>query len=190
MVSDPLPVPQVTFVSVSTTQGTCHASRRDGELQHRDGERRRFGAVVTINTKAAMFSSSSLATNTATVTSTTSDPNPPNNFSTTISTIDAPTAVQLSSFRAQNLRRRRSRAGMEHARRISQSWFPCLSRRCDGRHRLNPSMIAGGALSLRGGQPQHAAKTYRWIDPQGTAMSSYSLEDVDMSGRRGWRTDR
>ena len=45
-------------------------------------------------------------------------------------------------------------------------------------------MIAGGALSLRGGRPQHAAKTYRWIDPQGTAMSSYSLEDVDISGAR------
>jgi hypothetical protein len=140
--------------------------------------------IVTINTTAAMFSSSSLASNTATVSSTSSDPNLANNFSTTNSTIQAPTAVQLSSFRAQT----RAEGGVvlewntrEEVRNLG---FHVYREDASGQHRLNPSMIAGGALSLRGGQPQHAAKTYRWIDPQGTAMSSYTLEDVDVNGAR------
>jgi uncharacterized repeat protein (TIGR01451 family) len=183
VVSDPLPVPQVTFVSVSTTQGTC--SQAGGTVSCTIGTLSVGGlAVVTINTTAAMFSSSSLATNTATVSSTSSDPNSANNFSTTNSTIQAPTAVQLSSFRAQ------TRAGggvvLEWSTReeVRNLGFHVYREDASGRHRLNPSMIAGGALTLRGGQPQHAAKTYRWIDPQGTAMSSYSLEDVDISGAR------
>src|SRR5262249_47441526 len=52
-----------------------------------------------------------------------------------------------------------------------------------GRHRLNPSLIAGSALVLRGGQPQHAAKTYQWIDT-GSPVSAYWLEDVDLSGAK------
>ena len=32
--------------------------------------------------------------------------------------------------------------------------------------RITPSLIAGSALLLRGSLPQHAAKLYRWIDPQ------------------------
>ena len=51
-----------------------------------------------------------------------------------------------------------------------------------GRHQLDPSLIAGGALLLRGGQPQHPARTYQWFDPQGGPGSSYVLEDVDISG--------
>ena len=53
-----------------------------------------------------------------------------------------------------------------------------------GRHRVNPSIIAGAALFVRGGKPQHGAKTYQWIDPAGTAESSYVLEDVDLNGMR------
>src|SRR5262249_2390775 len=45
-------------------------------------------------------------------------------------------------------------------------------------------IIAGGALFVRGGQPQHGAKTYRWIDPAGTTDVSYLLEDVDLNGTR------
>jgi uncharacterized repeat protein (TIGR01451 family) len=181
-VSDPLPS-QVTFVSVSTTQGTC--SQSGGTVSCTIGTVNVGGLVIiTINTTATTFSASTTATNTATVTSTTSDPNLANNFSSTISTIQAPTAVQVSSFHAQNL----SGGGvvLEWSTReeIRNLGFHVYREDAQGRHQLNPSIIAGAALSLRGGQPQHAAKTYRWVDPQGTSQSSYTLEDVDLNGTR------
>jgi uncharacterized repeat protein (TIGR01451 family) len=183
-VLDPLPS-EVTFTSVSTTQGTC--SQAGGIVSCNIGTMN-VGAVViiTINTNATTLSTNpaTTATNTAVVTSTTTDPNPGNNFSSVISTIQAPTAVQLSSFRAQNL------AGggvvLEWSTRaeLRNLGFHVYREDAQGRHQINPSIIAGGALFLRGAQPQHAAKSYRWIDPQGNAQSSYILEDVDLNGAR------
>ena len=183
MVSDPLPTGQVTFVSVSTTQGTC--SQAGGIVTCTIGTLSVGGlAIVTINTTANTFSSTTDAANTATVTSTTTDPNQANNTSSTITPIQAPTAVQVASFHAQNL----SSGGVvlewstrEELRNIG---FHIYRQDAQGKHQVDPSIIAGGALSLRGGQPQHAARTYRWIDPQGTAQSSYILEDVDLNGAR------
>jgi uncharacterized repeat protein (TIGR01451 family) len=183
-VLDPLPN-EVTFASVSTTQGTC--SQAGGTVSCSIGTMS-VGAVVviTINATATTLSSDPLtvATNTATVTSTTTDPNPMNNVSRVSSTIQAPTGVQLSSFRARNL----SGGGvvLEWSTReeIRNLGFHLYREDAQGRHPIDPSIIAGGALFLRGGQPQHAAKTYRWIDPQGTGQSSYILEDVDLDGTR------
>ena len=182
-VSDPLPS-QVAFVSVSTTQGTCTQST--GTVSCSLGSVSVGGLVIiTINTTAtASFSTSSLVLNTASVSSSTSDPNSANNFSSTISTIQAPTAVQLTSFHAQ------PRAGggvlLEWRTReeVHNLGFHIYREDAQGRHQLDPSLIAGGALLLRGGQPGHAARTYQWIDPQGGAGSSYTLEDVDLSGIR------
>ena len=181
-VSDPLPT-QVTFVSVSTTQGTC--SQAGGTVTCNIGTMSVGGlAIITINTTATTFASSTTASNTATVTSTTSDPNPANNFSSVISTIQAPTAVQLSSFRAQNLVGGGVVLEWSTRAEVHNLGFHVYREDAQGRHQVNPSLIAGGALFLRGGQPQHAAKTYRWIDPQGTPQSSYVLEDVDLNGTR------
>ena len=181
-VSDPLPS-QVSFVSVSTTQGTC--SQSAGTVSCSLGSMSVGGLVViTINTTAVTFSSASLVPNLATVGASTSDPNLANNFSSTISTIQAPTAVQLSSFHAQ------TRAGggvvLEWRTReeVRNLGFHVYREDAQGRHQLNPSLIAGGALLLRGGQPQHPARTYQWIDPQGGPGSSYVLEDVDLNGVR------
>jgi uncharacterized repeat protein (TIGR01451 family) len=179
-VSDPLPS-QVSFVSVSTTQGTC--SQSAGTVSCSLGSVSVGGLVIiTISTTAVTFSSSSLVVNTASVGSSTSDPNPSNNMSSVISTIQAPTAVQLSSFRAQ------TRAGggvlLEWRTReeVRNLGFHVYREDTQGRHQLDPSLIAGGALLLRGGQPQHPARTYQWFDPQGGPGSSYLLEDVDLSG--------
>jgi uncharacterized repeat protein (TIGR01451 family) len=181
-VSDPLPS-QVSFVSVSTTQGTCTQSA--GTVSCSLGSVSVGGLVtITINTTAVTFSSSSLVLNIATVGSSTSDPNPANNFSSTISTIQAPTAVQLSSFHAQ------TRAGggvlLEWRTReeVRNLGFHIYREDAQGRHQLDPSLVAGGALLLRGAQPGHPARTYQWIDPQGGPGSSYILEDVDLSGVR------
>ncbi len=181
-VTDPLPA-QVTYVSASTTMGSC--SQTAGTVTCNLGS---MGvgalAVITINVNAATFSSGTLAVNTATVTSTTVDPNLTNNTSTAISTIQAPTAVQITSFSAQ----------VRPAGGVILSWdtreetrnlgFHIYRVDAQARHRVDPSLIAGSALFLRGGSPQHAAKTYEWVDPQGTASSSYVLEDVDLNGTR------
>ena len=179
-VSDPLPS-QVSFVSVSTTQGTC--TQAAGTVSCSLGSVSVGGLVtITISTTAVTFSSSSLVVNTASVGSSTSDPNSSNNMSSAISTIQAPTAVQLSSFRAL------SRAGggvlLEWRTReeVRNLGFHVYREDAQGRHQLDPSLIAGGALLLRGGQPQHPARTYQWFDPQGGPGSSYVLEDVDLSG--------
>ena len=181
-VSDVLPA-EVSFVSVSTTQGSC--SQAAGTVTCNLGSISVGGlAIVTINVTASTFSSSSLASNTATVSSTTSDPNLSNNSSTATSTIAAPTAVQLSSFRAF------TRAGggvlldWRTREEIRNLGFNVYREDAQGRHRLNPSIIAGSALLIRGGRPQHAAKTYQWIDAEGTAQSTYWLEDVDLNGTR------
>src|SRR5580698_7614353 len=179
-VSDPLPS-QVSFVSVSTTQGTC--SQSAGTVSCSLGSVSVGGLVtITISTTAVTFSSSSLVVNTASVGSSTSDPNMSNNMSSVISTIQSSTAVQLSSFRAQ------TRAGggvlLEWRTReeVRNLGFHVYREDAQGRHQLDPSLIAGGALLLRGGQPQHPARTYQWFDPQGGPGSSYVLEDVDLSG--------
>ena len=53
------------------------------------------------------------------------------------------------------------------------------------RIQLNPSLIAGSALMMRGALPKHSGRTYAWIDPRaGTAGDGYWLEDVDVNGTR------
>jgi len=187
MVSDPLPS-QVTFTSVTTTQGTCPtqpAVGASGTVGCNIGTISVGGLVIiTINVNAATFSSSTLATNTATVTATTNDPNLTNNSSTVNSTIQAPTAVQLSSFQVLP----RVAGGVElvwHTREeIRNLGFHLYREDALGKHRLDPSLISGAALFIRGAQPQHGAKTYRWLDPAGSSAFSYWLEDVDLNGTR------
>lgn len=182
-VTDPLPA-QVTYVSVSTTLGTC--SQTSGTVTCNIGSLSVGGLVIiTINVNASTFSSNTLATNTATViTTATTDPNLSNNTSTVISTIQSPTAVQIASFRALMqagggvLVEWRTRA---EARNLG---FHVYREDAQGHHRVDPSLIAGSALLLSGGAPQHRGKSYRWFDLQGTAQASYWLEDVDLNGTR------
>jgi uncharacterized repeat protein (TIGR01451 family) len=181
-VSDPLPS-AVSFVSVSTTQGTC--SQSGGTVSCSLGSLSVGAlAIITINTTAVTFSSSSLVANTATVGATTSDPNLANNISSTISTIQAPTAVQLSSFQAHAITGGGVLLEWRTREEIRNLGFHIYRQDAQGQHRLDPSLVAGGALFLRGAQPAHTAKTYQWVDPDGGPGSSYVLEDVDLSGAR------
>jgi uncharacterized repeat protein (TIGR01451 family) len=183
-VTDPIPG-EVTFISVSTTQGTCTYTTSTTTVSCPLGTVSVGGLVlITINATANTFSSSTLSTNTATVSATTGDPNLTNNTASVISTIAAPTAVQLASFRA--LPRQGGGVLLEWKTREEIRNLGFNVYRLDGstRQRLNPSIIAGSALLIRGGRPQHAAKTYQWFDPNGTSQSSYELEDVDLNGTR------
>jgi uncharacterized repeat protein (TIGR01451 family) len=181
-VSDPLPS-AVSFVSVSTTQGTC--SQSGGTVSCSLGSLSVGAlAIVTINTTAVTFSSSSLVANTATVSATTSDPNLANNISSTVSTIQAPTAVQLAAFQAHAMTGGGVLVEWRTREEIRNLGFHIYREDAQGQHRLDPSLIAGGALFLRGAQPAHTAKTYQWVDPDGGPGASYVLEDVDLSGAR------
>src|SRR3984893_16090725 len=149
--------------------------------------------TITISVTATTFSASSFAVNTATVSSTTSDPNPSNNSSTFNSTIISPSVVQLIYFEARPRVEGASQAGPQSGG-VLLEWrtreetrnlgFNIYREDAFGRQRVNPSIIAGAALFVRGGKPQHGAKTYQWIDPDGTIESSYVLEDVDLNGTR------
>jgi uncharacterized repeat protein (TIGR01451 family) len=193
-VADPLPS-SVIFTNVTATQGTCAQS--GGTVSCSLGT---LGVgttvVVTINVNAATFSGSSgtvcntvngvpySVCNIATVTSSTSDPDPANNSSEADSTIQATTAVQLSSFRAQVRQLGGVLLEWHTQEEIRNLGFNVYREDAQGRHRVNPSIIAGAALFVRGAKPQHGAKTYYWIDPIGTAQSAYLLEDVDLNGTR------
>jgi uncharacterized repeat protein (TIGR01451 family) len=183
-VSDPIPA-EVSYVSSFTTQGTCTYTASTTTVSCSLGSVSVGGLVlITINASANTFNASTLSTNTATVSATSGDPNLTNNTSSVSSTIAAPTAVQLASFRA--LPRQGGGVLLEWKTReeIRNLGFNVFRLDGTGRQRLNPSIIAGSALLIRGGLPQHAAKTYQWFDPNGTPQSAYELEDVDLNGTR------
>jgi len=184
-VSDnPLP-PEVSYVSVSTTQGSCTYTAGTKSVGCNLGSISVGGLViVTINVTANTFSSSTQSTNTATVSATTIDPNTTNNSSTSLSTILSPTAVQLASFSAMPRQGGGVLLEWKTREEIRNLGFNVFRLDGTGRPRLNPSIIAGSALLIRGGRPQHAAKTYQWFDPNGTPQSTYELEDVDLNGTR------
>ena len=184
-VSDnPLP-PEVSYVSVSTTQGSCTYTAGTKSVGCSLGSISVGGLViVTINVTANTFSSSTQSTNTATVSATTIDPNTTNNSSTSLSTILSPTAVQLASFSAMPRQGGGVLLEWKTREEIRNLGFNVFRLDGTGRPRLNPSIIAGSALLIRGGRPQHAAKTYQWFDPNGTPQSTYELEDVDLNGTR------
>ena len=188
VVTDPLPA-EVTYIanSYSTTIGSCSGTTTVactlGNLAVGST------AVITINVTAPTFSLATLSTNTATVTSSTAAltsnvPNYPFNVSS-ISTIQSPTAVDISSFQAFS----QSDGSVilewrthEESRNLG---FHVYREDASGRTRINPSLIAGSALLLRGARPQHAAKIYRWIDPHPVRDAAYWIENVDINGTRG-----
>ncbi|MGC2233443.1 MAG: C25 family cysteine peptidase [Candidatus Acidiferrum sp.] len=181
-VVDPIPG-EVTYASVSTTQGTCSYNTPSTTVTCNVGAVSVGGLVlITINATADTFSATTLSTNTATVSATTGDPDTANNTASFVSTIVSPTAVQLASFRAYPRQGGGVLLEWKTRAEIRNLGFNVFRLDPQGRQRLNPSIIAGSFLLLRGGLPQHAAKTYQWFDPSGTSQSTYELEDVDLNG--------
>jgi len=184
-VTDVIPA-QVTYVSSSSSIGAslCTYTVATTTLSCPIGTMSVGSVVViTINATASTFSSASLSTNTATVTSTTSDPNTANNSASATSTIQSSTAVDLAAFHAYVQADGSTSLEWNTHEESRNLGFNLYREDASGRHRVNPSLVAGSGLLLRGSKPQHAAKAYRWIDPQGGA-SSYWIEDLDVNGSR------
>lgn len=183
-VTDPIPG-EVSYVSVATSEGACTFTVSTTTVSCSLGN---LGVgslvVITINVNANTFSSTTLSTNTATVSAITGDPNLSNNTASFTSTIAAPTAVQLASFRAYPRQGGGVLLEWKTRSEIRNLGFNVYRLDGSGRQRLNSSIIAGSALLIRGVLPHHAAKTYQWFDPAGTPQSTYGLEDVDLNGTR------
>jgi uncharacterized repeat protein (TIGR01451 family) len=177
-VVDTLPS-QVTFVSVVPGGPTCtqsggvvtcnYATMASGLTQ-----------TITITVTAA---TPSLALNTAVVNSATPDPNLANNTATFTSTIEYPNAVKLNTFVAGQTGPAvlvTWRSGGE----LHNLGYNVYRESGGSKVQLNPSLIAGSALSMRETVEQHGAKSYAWIDRSPVNGGLYWLEDVDLNGSR------
>jgi uncharacterized repeat protein (TIGR01451 family) len=175
---DTLPT-QVSYVSSSSTQGTC--TQTAGVVTCTVGTMLNAGVVtITVTTTAI---TPSQAVNTAVVNSATPDPILSNNTATITTLIEFPNAVRMGGFTAA-----------QTANGVLLSWdtggelhnlgFNVYRDVAGEKVRLNPSLIAGSSLLMREALEQHAAKTYGWIDHSADAGGLYWLEDVDLSGTR------
>ena len=182
-VTDALPA-TLTYLSATPT-GAC--SEADGTVTCLLGTMVNGGtATVTILTIAG---APGVITNTASVNADQTDPIQANNSSSQNETITAATAIHLQSFAAHY------GTDKNGANRVVLSWktggeshnlgFNIYRAENGNRIQLNPSLIAGSALMMRGALPKHSGRTYAWIDPSaGTAGGGYWLEDVDVNGTR------
>jgi uncharacterized repeat protein (TIGR01451 family) len=184
-VTDTLPS-TVTYLQSTTTQGSC--SEAGGSVTCLLGTMANGGtATITILTIPGQ---PGVILNTATVfTADQTDPNTSNNSSTQSEVVVAPTRITLRSFSAQYGNDKNG------ASRVVLTWktggeshnlgFNVYRDVNGNRVRVNPSIIAGSALMMRGALARHAAKSYAWIDTS-TPLSgaTYWLEDIDVSGTR------
>lgn len=182
-VTDALPA-TLTYLSATPT-GPC--SEADGTVTCLLGTMVNGGtATVTILTLAG---APGVITNTASVNADQTDPIPLNNSSSQTETITAATAIHLQSFAAHY------GTDKNGANRVVLTWktggeshnlgFNIYRAENGNRILLNPSLIAGSALTMRGALPKHSGRTYAWIDSfAGRASGGYWLEDVDVNGTR------
>ena len=170
----------VSYISATPTQGTC--SQASGTVTCLLGSMI-SGASATITLQVTAVTPSS-AVNTASVSADQPDPNSSNNTATQTTLISFPTVVKLESFTAKataNGILLLWRTGNE----LRNLGFNLYREQNGERVRLNPSLVAGSALTIRAGLAKHGAKTYAWIDRSPTATNYlYFLEDVDLDGTR------
>lgn len=183
-VTDQIPG-EVSYVSVQTTAGSCTYTATNTTVGCSLGS---LGVgsivVITINVTANTFSANTYSTNTTTVSSSTSDPDLSNNTSSFTTTIASSSAVDVSAFNAYAQPDGTVRLVWHTQEESRNLGFHIYREDASGRHRVDPSLIAGSALMLRGSKPQHAAKTYTVLDTQPSSNAAYWLEDVDLNGTR------
>ncbi|HZQ20715.1 MAG TPA: C25 family cysteine peptidase [Terriglobales bacterium] len=182
-VTDSIPT-QITYLSSSvapTSAGSC-AAPSGGVLTCTLSLTSGASAVITVNTTASTAYSE--AVNTAIIdSSTVPDSNPTNNTATASVPIEGPTSVHLHAFTAA-----------QNGNSVVISWksggelhnlgFNVYRESGGQRIQVNPSLISGSALMMRGALEQHGARSYAWIDHSPRPGALYWLEDVDLNGTR------
>jgi len=177
-VVDALPT-ALQFVSVTTTAGTCSQASNNVTCQ--------LGTMVNAATATVKIVvtpvSSTIVSNTATVSADQDDPTPNNNSSTVSTLVTAPTRIHLQSLTAesgtQGVVLRWKTAG-----ELNNLGFNVYCEKNGERQKLNPTLVAGSALTMSGYQEKHAGRSYAWIDKTGTPSTLYWLEDLDLNGER------
>jgi len=167
------------FVSVVTTAGTCSQAANTVTCQLGTIAN---AATATINIVVAP-QSSTIVTNSVLVTADQADASPANNVATVTTLVTAPTRIHLQSLTAEASTRGvvlRWTTGGE----LNNLGFNVYREQNGERIRLNPTLVAGSALMMRGYLEKHAGKSYAWIDQAATAASAYWLEDLDLNGER------
>lgn len=183
-ITDTLPS-TVTYLSSTATQGSC--SEAGGTVTCLLGTMLDAGtatvSILTIPGQAGVIS------NTANVTADQTDSNLTNNTSTVSVTVLQPTKITLLSFSAHYA------TDKNGSRRAVLTWKTGgeahnlgfnIYRDLNGtKVRMNPSVIAGSALLMKGALPKHSGKSYAWMDPSAPVSgASYWLEDIDINGTR------
>jgi uncharacterized repeat protein (TIGR01451 family) len=181
IVSDSVPSSE-TYLSYTATQGSC--SEAGGTVTCLLGTMANGGtATVTV---LVIPNQAGQVSNTASVTAT---QDPSGASSTWVETVTQPTRITLRTFTAHVIT---DKNGANHAALLWQTGgeahnlgFNVYREENGNRVRMNPSMIAGSALLMRGALPKHAGRSYSWIDASAEAPgASYWLEDVDVNGAR------
>lgn len=169
----------LSFVSVVTNVGTCSQAANTvtcqvGTLAN--------AATATINIVVTP-QSSTIVTNSALVTADQTDPTPANNVANVTTLVTAPTRIHLQSLTAEA-----SAQGVvlrwKTAGELNNLGFNVYREQDGERVRLNPTLVAGSALMMRGYLEKHAGKSYAWVDSAATPASAYWLEDIDLNGER------
>jgi uncharacterized repeat protein (TIGR01451 family) len=167
------------FVSVVTTAGTCSQAANTVTCQLGTIAN---AATATINIVVTP-QTSTIVTNSALVTADQTDTTPANNVATVTTLVTAPTRIHLQSLTAeastQGVVLRWTTGG-----ELNNLGFNVYREQDGERVRLNPTLVAGSALMMRGYLEKHAGKSYAWIDRAATPASAYWLEDLDLSGER------
>jgi uncharacterized repeat protein (TIGR01451 family) len=174
--------PQESYVSVSTNVGACSFS--GGVVTCSLGTMANAAtATITLNVTASSIGN---ATNTATVTENETDSNSANNTASNSLFLNSPTAVKLTSFKAATDASGRTVLEWRTKEEVRNLGFN-VYREVNGEYtKLNASLIAGAAMRIRVGLPQHTASVYAWIDEQPLAGAQYWLEDVSIAGVHTW----
>lgn len=190
VVTDPIQTAQVTYVSSFASQGSCTEATNTvtctiGTLSVGSS------ATVVINVTPIVVGSSIVTCNgqnyntcnTATLTTGTSNPNP-NTSSSAGSTLQYSTAVDFASLSAVQQADGSVRVVWRTLEESRNLGFHIYREDASGQHRVDSSLIAGSALILRNSRPQHAAKSYAWIDAHPVPGAAYWVEDLDINGTR------
>src|SRR5258706_1158835 len=142
------------FVSVVTTAGTCSQAANIVTCQ--------LGTIASAGTATINIvvtpQSTTIVTNSATVTADQTDPTPANNVATVTTLVTAPTRIHLQSLTAEA-----SAQGVvlrwRTAGELNNLGFNVYREQDGERVRLNSTLVAGSALMMRGYLEKHAGRS-------------------------------